>query len=54
MGNQLSDEILMKKLASGDKKPAGVLYGRNSKKVYGYFFRMTKDAEASRDFHTKR
>ena len=49
MEKQLSDEILMKKLAGGDKKSASIIYDRNYKKVYGYFFRMTKDAEASRD-----
>ncbi len=49
MENQLSNEILMKKLANGDKRSASVLYDRNYKNVYGYFFRMTKNADASRD-----
>ncbi len=39
----------MAKLANGDKKSAGILYDRNFKKVYGYFFRMTKDEDTSRD-----
>jgi len=45
----LSDEQLMKHLAQGDKKAAGVLYDRYYKNVYGYFVRATHDAEASRD-----
>ncbi len=49
MEKQHSDEILMKKVAAGDKKSAGILYDRNYKKVYSYFFRMTRDAEVSRD-----
>jgi RNA polymerase sigma-70 factor (ECF subfamily) len=49
MTRELSDEIVMKQLADGDKKMAGVLYDRNYKKVYSYFFRMTKDVEISRD-----
>lgn len=49
MGKQLSDEILMKKVADGDKKSIGIIYENNYKKVYGYFFRMTKDVETSRD-----
>lgn len=49
MKKQLSDEILMRKLALGDKKSAGVLYDRYYKNVYGYFFRMTKNADTSRD-----
>ncbi len=49
MTRLLSDEILMLHLARGDKKAAGILYDRNFKKVYGYFLRMTNDAEISRD-----
>ena len=39
----------MKNLARGDKKAAGVLYGRYYKKLYGYFVRMAKDTEVARD-----
>lgn len=39
----------MKRLSRGDKNAAGVLYDRNHKKLYGYFMRMTRDAEVSRD-----
>lgn len=39
----------MKRLAQGDQKAAGLLYDRYSKNVYGYFVRMTRDADASRD-----
>lgn len=39
----------MKNLALGDKTAAGILYERHYKNVYGYFVRMTRDAEASRD-----
>lgn len=39
----------MKKLAGGDKNAAGVLYDRNYRQVYGYFVRMTKDIDVSRD-----
>ncbi|NQU86415.1 MAG: sigma-70 family RNA polymerase sigma factor [Mariniphaga sp.] len=49
MADQLSDEILMKHLASGDKKAAGVLYDRYYKKLYGYFARMSKDTDVARD-----
>lgn len=49
MADRLSDEILMKHLARGDKKAAGVLYDRYYKKLYGYFVRMTSDREISRD-----
>ena len=49
MTKQLSDEILMRQLARGDKKAAGVLYDRYYKQVYGYFVRMTNDAEVGRD-----
>lgn len=49
MTKRLSDEILMKQLARGNKSAAGILYDRNHKQVYGYFVRMTKDVDASRD-----
>jgi RNA polymerase sigma factor (sigma-70 family) len=49
MANHLSDEQLMKHLAEGDQKAAGVLYDRYHAKVFGYFVRMTSDREASRD-----
>nr|WP_319272053.1 RNA polymerase sigma factor [uncultured Draconibacterium sp.] len=49
MTKQLSDEILMKHLVRGDKKAAGQLYDRYHKNVYGYFVRMTNDAEVARD-----
>jgi RNA polymerase sigma-70 factor (ECF subfamily) len=49
MARPISDEILMKHLARGENKAAGVLYDRYYKKVFGYFVRMTNDQEASRD-----
>jgi RNA polymerase sigma-70 factor (ECF subfamily) len=49
MTERLSDEQLMKHLAEGDKRAAAVLYDRYSKNVHGYFVRMTRDADASRD-----
>lgn len=49
MTERLSDEQLMKLLAEGDQKAAGVLYDRYYKNVYGYFVRMTHDSDASRD-----
>lgn len=49
MTERLSDEQLMKHLAQGDNKAAGVLYDRYYKNVYGYFVRQTHDADASRD-----
>ncbi len=45
----LNDERLMEQLASGKKMAAGILYDRNYKKVFGYFVRMTKDSDVSRD-----
>ena len=39
----------MKNLAKGDKKAAGILYDRYYKNVYGYFVRMVRDTDASRD-----
>lgn len=49
MANQLSDEQLMQHLAQGDKNAAGLLYDRYHPKLFGYFVRMTRDTEASRD-----
>lgn len=49
MTDPLSDEHLMKRLAQGDKKAVAVLYDRYYQQVYGYFVRMTRDTEASRD-----
>jgi len=49
MTEQLSDETVMMYLAQGDKKAAGTLYDRYYRNVYGYFVRMTRDEEASRD-----
>ena len=49
MANQLSDEKLMELLAQGDKNAAGLLYEKYHPKVFGYFVRMTRDTEASRD-----
>jgi len=49
MTKKVSDELLMKRLSRGDKNAAGILYDRYHKKLYGYFMRMTKDAETSRD-----
>lgn len=49
MTERLSDEILMKQLARGNKNAAGILYDRYHKKVYGYFVRMCNDVEVSRD-----
>ena len=39
----------MKHLVQGDKKASAVLYDRYSKNVYGYFVRMTRDTDVSRD-----
>jgi len=49
MTNQLSDEQLMQHLAQGNKIAAGLLYDRYHAKVFGYFVRMTRDYESSRD-----
>jgi RNA polymerase sigma-70 factor (ECF subfamily) len=49
MTKALSDELLMKQLARGNKRAAGILYDRHHKQVYGYFVRMTKDTDVSRD-----
>ena len=49
MTEQLSDEQLMKQLAGGNNRAAAILYDRYYKNVYGYFVRMTRDTEASRD-----
>jgi RNA polymerase sigma-70 factor (ECF subfamily) len=49
MTERLSDEQLMKRLAQGDNKAAAELYARYHKNVYGYFVRMTRDTDASRD-----
>jgi RNA polymerase sigma-70 factor (ECF subfamily) len=39
----------MQHLAQGDKNAAGLLYDRYHPKLFGYFVRMTRDTEASRD-----
>lgn len=39
----------MKRLYKGDTKAAGILYDRYYKNVYGYFVRMTRNTEISRD-----
>ncbi len=49
MTERLSDEQLMKQLAGGNNRAAATLYDRYYKNVYGYFVRMTRDTEASRD-----
>lgn len=49
MTERFSDEQLMKHLAQGDTKVAAILYDRYHKNVYGYFVRMTRDTDASRD-----
>ena len=49
MAKKISDETVMKHLFKGDKKAAGILYDRYYKNVYGYFIRMTKNTENSRD-----
>jgi len=49
MTERLSDEKIMGHLVRGDKKAAGVLYDRYYKQVFGYFVRMTKNKEISRD-----
>ena len=49
MVDQMSDEKLMELLAQGNKNAAGLLYDRYHPKVFGYFVRMTRDFEASRD-----
>lgn len=49
MNIQLSDEQLMRRLVQGEQAAAGILYDRYYKKLYGYFVRMTRNTEASRD-----
>ena len=49
MKERLSDEQLMKYLAQGKNMAAAELYDRYYKNVYGYFVRMTRDTDASRD-----
>jgi RNA polymerase sigma-70 factor (ECF subfamily) len=49
MINHLSDEQLMVHLAQGSKQAAAVLYDRYQAKLYGYFVRMTRDQDSSRD-----
>jgi RNA polymerase sigma-70 factor (ECF subfamily) len=49
MRQPLSDEQLMMHLAQGDKAAAGILYDRYLPRVFGYFVRMTRNQEASRD-----
>jgi len=49
MTERLSDETIMKNLTQGDQKAAGILYDRHYKNVFGYFVRMTRDTETSRD-----
>ena len=49
MTKQLSDEIIMKQLARGNKTAAGILYDRYYKQIFGYFVRMTRDGDVSRD-----
>jgi len=39
----------MKRLAQGEKQAAGILYDRYHPKLFGYFVRMTRNQEASRD-----
>ncbi len=49
MVKKISDELLMKHLSQGDKKAAGILYDRYHKNIYGYFVKMTRNREISRD-----
>jgi RNA polymerase sigma factor (sigma-70 family) len=49
MQKKYSDEIVMKHLSQGDKNAAGILYDRYHQNVYGYFVKMTRNREISRD-----
>lgn len=49
MIKKISDEILMKQLSKGDNAASGILYNRYYKNIYGYFLRMTRNSEISRD-----
>lgn len=49
--NEYTDEVLMQKIASGDKRAFNIVYERYATPLLNYFFRMLwKDREKAEDF----
>ena len=46
---QISDNALMTKVADGDLDKLGLLFERYKKRLYGFFFSMTRDGAKSED-----
>ena len=47
--NTLSDSALMLKVKEGDNHNLGLLYERYKKRLFGFFYKMNKDASLSED-----
>lgn len=47
--NTLSDNALMLKVKEGQNHNLGLLYERYKKRLFGFFYKMNKDAELSED-----
>ena len=47
--SQLSDEVLLKRIAAHDKRAMEVLYRRHSVSVYRFVVRLTRDASIAED-----
>lgn len=47
--NTLSDSALMLKVKSGESHTLGLLYERYKKRLFGFFFQMSKDASLCED-----
>ncbi|CAL2082632.1 RNA polymerase sigma factor [Tenacibaculum sp. 190524A05c] len=47
--NTLSDSALMLKVKSGESHTLGLLYERYKKRLFGFFYQMSKDASLSED-----
>jgi len=46
---QISDNVLMMKVRSGEISQLGLLYERHSKMLFGFFYRITADTDVSED-----
>mgnify|MGYP000209270267 CR=1 FL=1 len=49
MLNSLDDHAIMLKVKAGDVEKLGLLYHRYSRRLFGFFYRMTSDSATSED-----
>ncbi len=46
---ELTNNVLMLKVKSGDLDKLGLLYERHKKRLFGFFYKMNSDASLSED-----